>query len=208
MADVVLQETASGKDEPSKPQPQWGSVLIEKWGFNALLNTFKPKQFSDSVLTGPEENNCFLISSFKKRIQVWFYFVIVRKEGSKSGCFSPWKFQFCENCLFTGQPSQRESPASPSANISARSLELIQRSFSPLDIFIMDLNKLWTSLFWQEHTESGNLKINPDLELCTAFQQPWWYIGMSLSERRWCGDLAISVARLSLAVCWDKHRGR
>lgn len=127
------------------------------------------------------------------------------KEGSKSGCFSPWKFQFFENCLFTGQPSQRESPANPSANISAQSLELIQRSFTPLDIFIMDLNKLWTSLFWQEHTQSGNLKINPDLEPSTAFQEPWWDIGMSLSERRWWGDLATSVDRVSLAVCSNKQ---
>lgn len=124
----------------------------------------------------------------------FYFFILKRKRSSKSGCFSPWKFQFCENHLFTGQPSQRESPASPTANISAHSLELIQRSFTPLDIFITDLNKLWTRLFWQEYTQSGNLKINPDFKPSTALQPPWWSEGMSLSEWRWWSDLAIPLA--------------
>lgn len=129
----------------------------------------------------PWRKYCFLTFLIeRKKKSVFLFLYSERKEGSKSGCFSPWKFQFCENRLFTGQSSQRESPASPTANISAQSLELIQRSFTPLDIFIVDLNKLWTRLFWQEHTQSGNLKINPDLEPSTALQQPWWYIGMSL----------------------------
>lgn len=58
----------------------------------------------------------------------------------------------------------------------------------------MDLNKLWTRLFWQEYTQSGNLKINPDFKPSTAFQPPWWSEGMSLLEKRWWSDLAISLA--------------
>lgn len=165
--------------------------------------------FSDFVPTGPEENiSSWLFLIGKKKIKRVFLLFLYceRREGSKSGCFSPWKFQFCENCLFSGQASQRESPASPSANISTQCLELIQRSFTPLDIFIVDLNKLWTGLFWQEHAQSGNLKINPDLEPSTALQSPWWYIGMSLSER-WWGDLVSSLARGYSTVCWNK-KGR
>lgn len=212
-ADVALWETACRKEETSEPQPQRGSALIGKWGFNVVYWIHSNQNIVLWFCSNWSwRKYCFLTflnwEKKKKKCSVFLFLHSERKEGSKLGCRCPWKLQFCENHLFTGQPSQRESPASPTANISAQSLELIQRSFTPLDIFIVDLNKLWTRLFWQEHTESGNLKINPNLEPSAAFQQPWWYTGMSLSERRWWADLATSVARVSFAVCWHKQGRR